>query len=226
MALCDGLTDPRRARVFVDDTAHLPIAHARDVAGSVLDDACLLTTGQLRAKLRKHCIEAAPEDARRRYERAVGYQRVVAEPNVDGTADLYATNLPVHRVQAAKQRLDQLSRERKCDGDRRSIDQLRADILLDLIDGTLTGGATGTSSFQITANLATLTGLADRPGDLAGFGPVIADIARQLAQEQQQANWWWTVTDRQQGFLSSPGPLAYDRPPCNAARWSPSTNLR
>ncbi|MDJ0924558.1 MAG: DUF222 domain-containing protein [Acidimicrobiia bacterium] len=200
MALCDGLIDVRRARILVDDTAHLSIARASEVVGEVIDDACLLTSGQLRAKLRKLCIQVDPDDAKVRYQRAVAHRRVVAGPNADGTADLYATNLPAHRVQAARQRLDRLARERKRKGDNRSIDQLRADLLLDLLDGTLSGGSPGKGSFHITADLATLADLAVHPGDLAGFGPVIADIARQVARQETQENWWWTVTDPDTGL--------------------------
>lgn len=199
-ALCDGLIDVRRARILVDDTAHLSAAYAQEVVSSVLDDACLLTTGQLRAKLSKLCIQVAPDDAKQRYERAVEFRRVVDEPNSDGTADLYATSLPVHRVQAAKQHLNRLARKRKNEGDERSLDQLRADILLDLLDGTLTSSGAGTGTVHITIDLATLAGLAERPGDLAGCGPVIADIARQVAQQQRQANWWWTATDPTTGL--------------------------
>ena len=196
VALCDGVIDVPRASIMVDDTAHMSIAHAREVVGNVLDDARLLTTGQLRGKLKKLCIDAAPNDAKQRYERAVQFRQVAAESNPDGTADLHATNLPDHRVQAAKRRLTDLARRVKRNGDERSIDQIRADLLLDLLDGTLTGDQTGRKgSFHITGDLATLAGLADHPGELAGFGPVIADIVRQVAQQQLEANWWWTITD-------------------------------
>lgn len=200
VALCDGVIDVHRARILVDDTAHISIAHAREVVGSVLDDARLLTTGQLRAKLKKLCIEAAPDDAKQRYERAVQFRRVSVEPNPDGTADLYATNLPAHRVQAAKRRLNDLARKAKSSGDNRSIDQVRADLLLDLLDGTLTGNENSKGSLHITGDLETLAGLAEHPGELAGFGPVIADIVRQVAEQQKQANSWWTITDPTTGL--------------------------
>jgi hypothetical protein len=43
--------------------------------------------------------------------------------------------------------------------------------------------------------LTTLLGLTDFPGDLAGFGPVIADIARQVVAEQPGATWRFSVYD-------------------------------
>ncbi len=200
VALCDGVIDVPRARILVNDTAHLSIAHAREVVGYVLDDARLLTTGQLRAKLRKLCIDTAPDDAKQRYEHSVEFRKVVAEPNVDGTADLYATNLPVHRVEAAKQHLTKLAQDARRAGDERSIDQLRADILLDLLDGTFAGAGPGRGSVHITGDLATLARLADHSGELAGSGPVIADIFRQVADQQRQGHWWWTITDTETGL--------------------------
>jgi hypothetical protein len=43
--------------------------------------------------------------------------------------------------------------------------------------------------------LSTLTGLTELPGELAGWGPVIADIARQVAEQQRRGRWRFTVYD-------------------------------
>ena len=43
--------------------------------------------------------------------------------------------------------------------------------------------------------LDTLARLSEAPGDLAGFGPVIADIARQVAEAQVDGEWRFTITD-------------------------------
>jgi hypothetical protein len=57
---------------------------------------------------------------------------------------------------------------------------------------------------DIQVPLTTLLGLTDAPGDLAGFGPVIADIARQVVAEQPDATWRFSVYD-QLGELISHG---------------------
>jgi hypothetical protein len=75
------------------------------------------------------------------------------------------------------------------------MDQLRADILLDLLEGTQTEGSGRRGVVDIHVDLQTLAGLAETPGELAGFGPVIADIARQVTERQQGSEWRWTVTD-------------------------------
>jgi hypothetical protein len=46
---------------------------------------------------------------------------------------------------------------------------------------------------DIRVDLATLARLTEEPGDLAGFGPVVADIARQTTLAAR--SWTFTVTD-------------------------------
>ena len=41
----------------------------------------------------------------------------------------------------------------------------------------------------------TLMGLAEHPGELGSWGPVIADVARQLAHDLTHARWRFSVTD-------------------------------
>jgi hypothetical protein len=72
------------------------------------------------------------------------------------------------------------------------MDQLRADILIDLLCGTAQHTATG--SVHITVDLATLTELQDHPGDLAGYGPIIADIARHTTRTLTNTTWSFDVT--------------------------------
>ena len=58
-----------------------------------------------------------------------------------------------------------------------------------------TAGASGRGRVEIRVDLATLAGLNDTPGELVGFGPVAADIARQVTATQMHGTWTWTVTD-------------------------------
>jgi hypothetical protein len=46
---------------------------------------------------------------------------------------------------------------------------------------------------EVTVPLSTLIGLSDEPGELRGWGPVLADVARQTAT--QEATWRFRVTD-------------------------------
>lgn len=77
-----------------------PDETARQVVEDVLGEAGSLTTGQLRARLRRRCIEVVPNDARDRYEVSVGERRLAAYPDPEGTATLAGFQLPPDRVTA------------------------------------------------------------------------------------------------------------------------------
>jgi hypothetical protein len=73
------------------------------------------------------------------------------------------------------------------------MDQLRADVYLDLLLGNPAETKTG-GGVHLRVDLDTRTALSEHPGELAGYGPVIADIAKQVAKDQQDAEWRYTVT--------------------------------
>ena len=77
----------------------------------------------------------------------------------------------------------------------RPLDQLRADIGLDLLIGCLDHQPRGRNPIvDIRVDLATLLELNEKPAEIPGWGPVISDIARQVA-EQKHAEWRWYVLD-------------------------------
>jgi hypothetical protein len=49
---------------------------------------------------------------------------------------------------------------------------------------------------ELQVPLATLIGLCRLPGDLAGWGPVVADVARQVAAQMRAGTWRFSVYDR------------------------------
>ena len=190
-----GVIDVRRARTIVDGTDHLTEETARHVVDRIVDAAPKLTTGQIAARIRRLCVETDPGEAQTRYETAVEDRRVVIESTSDGTANLYAINLPADRAAAIRHRLHSCALDFKTAGETRTMDQLRTDVFLDLLESNHVSGGPNRAMVDITVDLATLTGLTENPGELAGFGPVIADIARQVTAEQEKAEWRWAVTD-------------------------------
>ncbi len=86
------------------------VESGRRVVADVADRAGDLTTGQLRALLRKLCLVADPEDAKRRLEHAVEDRRVVVEANPAGSANLLLLDLPPDVAAAARERIDHLAR--------------------------------------------------------------------------------------------------------------------
>ena len=196
-ALASGRIDRRRASVIVSRTDHLSVSQAREVADRVLERASELTTGQLSALIRRLGIEIDPDDATHRYETAVDQRRVVLEPTIDGTAHLYLMDLPPDRATRIRAGIDAAARTLRVEGETRSMDQLRADVVLDLLDPAVsdTGSRSGRGAVTLTVDLATLAGLAERSGEVGGYGPVISDIARQVADRSPDAEWRFVVTD-------------------------------
>jgi uncharacterized protein DUF222/HNH endonuclease len=228
-ALRAGSIDVPKARVFIEGTMGLEVEAARAVAARVLPEAPELTTGQLAYRLRRLVLETDPQSALRRYEEAVAERKVVRGANPDGTGFLSGCNLPIEQAAAADERLDALARAAKRAGDDRPMDVIRADVYLGLITGTWEGpspvGRRGV--VELTADLPTLMGLAHNAAELAGWGPVIADIARQIADRYATgganghpngrmggAVWRYSITDPFTGGLIHHGTT---RPPAGGA---------
>jgi hypothetical protein len=175
------------------------------VIGRILEAATRLTTGQLGALIRKVCVQADPDDAAIRYRETVEERRLETEPTVNGTAHLYGLDLPPDRVQAAMRRINDLAQSLKTRDETRTLDQIRADVFLDLLDGVGHHRRGGRGTVDIQVDLTTLVRLSEDPGELAGYGPVIADIARQVAENQPQAEWRWTLTHPDTGLVVDNG---------------------
>lgn len=205
-ALLRGDIDVRRAQVLVQGTDHLPQAAAREVVDQIIDEAPRLTTGQLAAKLRRRCIEFDPDAAVVRYRRTLEHRRVYAVPAPEGTANLYGLDLPPDRVTAFSRFLDKAARDLRRGGDARTMDQLRADIFLDVLQGVRNPAAGPVNGgVHLSVDLATLAELDDNPGELAGYAPIVADIARRVADEQHRTPWTLIVTDPVTGDIVHSG---------------------
>jgi hypothetical protein len=202
-----GTIDVRRAKLIVDATIHLSIGTAQDVVRRVADVASEMTTGELGAHIRGLCIDANPTDAEEVYERSVADRHVAMEPDINGTAHLKGYDLPPDRVLMATERINRLAKGLRIKGETRTIDQLRADVYLDLLSGVniQSDGATAPRTTRarggvtLRVDVDTLAALNDHPGELAGYGPVIADIARQFAESNRRRQWQWSVTDTESG---------------------------
>jgi len=197
-ALLFGHIDIRRARVLVDETQHVTDAIAQTAIDKLIPEAPGLTTGQLRHRIAKLCVDADPEAAKRRYERSVADRRLELRPTCSGTADLLGLDLPPHVAASISRWIHKEAIKLKNLGDDRSMDQLRADIYLDLLrrrhrDGKITRADFGNLDMKITAE--TLTGQSDESAEIAGFGPVIGAVARQVAENQEHVHRRWMLID-------------------------------
>ena len=198
-ALLKGRIDLPKARTIVDGTDHLDKKTARKVAQLVVNESAKLTTGQLRARIRRLAIQANPESAKKEYEWGLADRRVMVAANPDGTANLSGYQLPPDRTTSIRRKIDRLAKSLTSVDDSRTIDQIRADVFLDLLEGKPAAHPHASGVVDIQVDLSTLTGLADIPGQIPGWGPVIADITRQVVARQHNSEWRVTVNDPHDG---------------------------
>ncbi len=199
-----GDIDVRRLRAIHNSLYGLSRDVKTRVADAIVDDAPHLTTGQLRSRIRKLALEVEPEAAAHRYQAAVEQRRVEMWVNPDGTGNLQGSNLPPDRVVEVRRRINDIAKSLRRDGETRTMDQLRADIYLDLLAGT-SEDRLGRGVVDIRVDLDTLVELNESGGELHGYGPVIADIARKTVEQNPDAEWRFMVTDPETG-----APVAVD----------------
>jgi len=192
--LSDGLIDHRRARALADGTCHVPEDTARSVVAQLADVAPKLTVSQLKARIRRLCVAADPEDAAKREQTAHEDRSFTIEPTVDGVADLHLFGLELGDARAIGRRVNghMLSLRRE-DRSGRTHDQLRADIVRDLLLGDdPTVGGRGLVDIHIP--VSTLDGDSE-PAEIGGLGPVTAETARQIVCGQPNADHQITLVD-------------------------------
>ena len=134
-ALAAGLIDERRAEVIAEELSGLDDADAAAVEKLIIGAAAGLTTGQLRALVRRAVLSADPKAARRRKEKALRDARVEMFPETAGTAALAGRDLPPAAVLAADKHLTALAQAMKAAGQPGTLDILRAWAYLHLLSG-------------------------------------------------------------------------------------------
>lgn len=236
--LRSGRIDPSRARLICDRTAVLDDVAAAAVQDRVLPRAPGMTWAQLDAALRRAVLAVDTEGAVARHRRARAARRVEVFAGEDGMATLWA-RLSAVDAAASFAWVTRLARGMDTAGDPvgdpRGIDARRADVLTALLTGNLVythtadPGAGGAGVVQakpvgaarplvhVTVALTTLRGVDDAPGELAGYGPIPAHMARDVAMDAT-AVWRRLRTDPDSGALLDHGRTVY-RPPAALAEF-------
>jgi hypothetical protein len=187
-----------------------------------------LTPGRLRHILRREVTRADPAAAQAVAEAARAERRVVLEELPCALAELHLRT-SIQAGCAAYANLDRSARAAQQAGDRRTLDQLRADIAI----GWLTEGAFGTyvtrpahsqsqpgvveqiclpssdaALVNLTVAATTLLGLDQEPATLHGpHGPIPlpASIAREIAFNPQHTRWRRLLYDPHTGVATDIG---------------------
>ena len=199
-ALAEGRIDLPKARLISDRLVVADDQVADRIADMILERASDQTTGQIGARIDRLLIAADPEAARKKYLRSTEDRHVVLEPDSEGTATLTGYSLPADRALRAMDHVNQLAKGLRVKGETRTMDQLRADVLLGLLEGRHVAGiGVGAGVIDLRVDLTTLAALNDQPADVPGWGPLLADVARRVVDEQGKAQWRVTVTDPKTG---------------------------
>ena len=149
-----GVPDTAKLRVLTDRLHDRPYQLSWPALEQVLPQAGTRTPTQLAADVDRALLAIDPQDAAIRLPKAVA-RRHVCHPRrlPDGMAGLWAV-LPAMDAARIDATLEATARAARALGDRRTLDQLRADTLTDLATGTaLLAGATLAGAVQREAGL-------------------------------------------------------------------------
>jgi Domain of unknown function (DUF222) len=239
-ALAAGRIDGYRARIIAEQTR--PLASApelrRRVEAGLLARAARQTATQLRAAAVKAVLAADPAGAEERHLRARAGRFVSPPcPEPHGMAGLLI-RLPAEDAAALYTAVDAAARHLHTigtgsdsggDGDGRTLDQARADVLAGLGWSALAAGHLGccrddcnhlglrlgtrrgrSATVNVTVAYSTLIGADDQPAHLEGCGPITAEVARRLAAD---GTWRRILTDPASGAVLDLGRTRYTPPP-------------
>jgi hypothetical protein len=176
------------------------------------------TPGQVASKVKTTIAKLAPEDFEEIVDRARDSRRVTFYPEADGMATVIAI-LPAEDAQTVMKSIEAFIVKR--DGEDAaewsvlSADMKRADALTTIAAQALASMANDVQphrrpiTISVAIDLPTLLGLAENPGQLAGYGAIPASVARRLAAD---GNWQRFVSDPTTGNLLDFGREKYTPP--------------
>lgn len=205
-AIRDGLTE---YQIF--EVEQRAIAHAE-----------FHTPAQVANQVRTSLARIAPETFEDTVARARETRRVSCYNDSDGMSTVVAI-LPAADAQVVMNAIESFIRLASADienkdgsvsvKDARSTDMKRADALTAIAAASLSTSPVTPHrrpiSINVTIDLPTLLGLAENPGQLAGYGAIPASVARELASD---GKWKRFITDPQTGNLLDYGRESYEPP--------------
>ena len=178
------------------------------------------TPGQVATKVKTTIAKLAPEEFEEIVDRARDSRRVSCYPEADGMATVVAI-LPAEDAQTVMKSIEAfiLKRNQEDEVDAEwsmlSADMKRADALTAIASEALGAMAEDIRphrrpiTISVAVDLPTLLGLAENPGQLAGYGAIPASVARKLAAD---GTWQRFVSDPTTGNLLDFGREKYIPP--------------
>ncbi len=198
--LGEGRVSLEQARCLAQLTSGIEDDAAQAVEARVLSRMPGQSPAVTRQAIRRAILRADPDAAAKRYRYQRARRRVELRPEDDGMATL-SFYLPADVAQMAMRTLTEMARRAKRNskdgGDKRTLDQRRADLLPALLSRATTGGdgaaALVPARVSVVVGIETLLGLSREPGHLEGYGPICAEQARRIAHAHA-ARWRFLLT--------------------------------
>jgi len=197
--------------------------------GQVLEPGIALAeaepVGTFRRKLRTLIEKVRSTTLTERYEHAVTKRRIAIEPDEDGMGwlHLYAPVVAINAVHARATAMAKVITTSDCD-DNRSLDQARADVVLDLlVDGSVDVHPEQARGIRATVFVtvpvlallyetdASRSAAGIDPAVVEGVGPIPLPVARELAGAASA--WTRVLTHPETGIVLSVGRDQYRPPP-------------
>ena len=224
-ALATGEISPAHATVIAKETAAairdgLPESAIFEIEQRAIAHAEFHTPGQVANQVRTTIARISPETFEETVARARDTRKVSCYTESDGISTIIAI-LPAADAQIVMNSIESYIRAANAElgsdtkSDPRSSDMKRADALTAIASAYLSSAAEIVTphrrpiSVNVTIDLPTLLGLAENPGQLAGYGPIPASVARELAAD---GKWKRFITDPQTGNLLDYGRQSYEPP--------------
>ncbi|MGV8895091.1 MAG: DUF222 domain-containing protein [Rhodoglobus sp.] len=187
-ALQRGEITYRHAQSMADHAASLPADETVAFETALISAARTLTVAAFDRRARVQRERMNPESIRARHEASVADRSISVTPDRDGMAWLNAY-IPAAEALAIHNRLGTIAGTLNVADEPRTVAQLMADVLVDLlVDGELVSpdgehsiGRGIRAAVMVTVPVLALLGLEAPPATLEGYGPIDAETARALA---------------------------------------------
>ena len=178
----EGEISTQNAREASTVVLELPESCWAKFDSGLLDAARTLTPARFRAKARALREKLHADTLEERHAAAEAQRGVWIEHDRDGMGWLSA-HLSGEKLALVMANLDRMAFDLFRESDEtRTMAQLRADLLADLLTGARTAGAAGVT-VALTIPVITLLGESIEPAMLEGVGPIPLDVARKLAAD-------------------------------------------
>lgn len=198
LEMSSGRVGLLHATAISEESAHLSRSDAQQVTQRLLPLARHGSVGRLRRSAASLAAHLNPASTELRHARARSSRSLSLKTEFDGMArlELLTDRAQARRVYDAADAHARMLVEQAAPGTL-ELGAARADALVELVLGGTGTADRGVSRpaparIAVVAELATVLGLSNQPGDVPGLGPIPASIVRALATDADWVRW---ITD-------------------------------